>query len=66
MTDEQKAAFINAQAACAVAEIASMQAENNWCMLNGTRPTYTEVDFNAIQGKYMIGHNAVIGFFRGN
>lgn len=64
MTEEQKAAFIIAQAACAMARIAGMQAENVWCQSNGESLKYGEEAFAAIENEYMIGYNAVIGYFR--
>jgi hypothetical protein len=66
MSDEQKAAFIIAQAACANAEIAAMQARNfaDLCIPNNPNPPfYKHDDFMAVQEKYLIGHNAVISFF---
>jgi hypothetical protein len=59
MTDEQKAAYVIAQAACLMAKVAGMQAEN-W-LADGKK--YAEKDFdNAVleSGCY---HNAVIGLF---
>ncbi len=64
MTDEQKAAFIIAQAACAQAEIAAMQAFNQHRLSLGQSIGYDEEAFLAIADKYLIGHNAVISFFQ--
>jgi hypothetical protein len=60
MTDEQKAAFVNAQTACALAEIAAMQAANS--QFPQDQP-YDEKAFLAVPDKYVIGHNAVVGLF---
>ena len=63
MTDEQKAAYINAQAACALAEIAGMQAQNQHRLALGQSIAYGEQDFAAGPDKYGIHHNAVMSFF---
>lgn len=63
MTPEQKAAFIIAQSACAMAEIAGMQAENESRIANGLTPAYTERDFIAVTERNVVGHNAVVQFF---
>lgn len=63
MTSEQKAAFVMAQAACAMAKIAAMQAENQRCAAQGQPPKYGEDDFNHLDREFTIGHNDVIGLF---
>ena len=63
MTAEQKAAFINAQAACAMAEIAGMQAANIERRAHGYSLAYDESAFAAVPDRYGIGHNAVVTFF---
>lgn len=65
MTREQQAAFIIAQAACASAEIAGMQAANQHRLSLGHTIAYDEDAFAAIADKYGISHNAVIAFFGG-
>jgi hypothetical protein len=65
MTPEQQAAFIMAQSACAMAEIAGMQAENQHRAANGDPLMYREDAFNAVILRNGIGHNDVLGFFRG-
>jgi hypothetical protein len=61
MTPEQQAAYINSQAACALIEMAGMQAANAANLLS---PPYSQDDFNQILIKYGIFHNAVVGWFR--
>lgn len=61
MTDEQKAAYINAQAVCALAEIQSMVAFN--AQRPDHQPPYYEAQFQNVANKYCIHHNAVISFF---
>lgn len=62
MTPEQKAAYVIAQAACAMAEIAAMQARN--ARFSGPDKYHEPKDFDAVIEKYCIGHNAVIGLFQ--
>jgi hypothetical protein len=66
MTPEQQAAFIMAQAACAMAEIAGMQAENQHRLSLGHSIAYDEDAFGCVIARNVIGHNDVISFFRGN
>ena len=63
MTPEQKAAYIQAQAACAMADVAGMQAENMQREHRGEAMAYVEEDFVEIPNKYGIHCNAVITFF---
>jgi cytochrome c-type biogenesis protein CcmH len=65
MTQEQKAAYVIAMAACAMAEIAGMQAENQNRAHRGESVAYTEDAFRAVIESNGIHHNAVIGMFRG-
>lgn len=64
MTPEGKAAFIMAQAACAMARIAGMQAENQHRVACGGSIAYGEEAFAQVEAEYMIGHNAVIDYLR--
>lgn len=63
MTSEQKAAFIIAQAACAVAKIAGMQVENQIAFAGGLEIRYRKEHFDAVANYGVLGHNAVITFF---
>ena len=65
MTDEQKAAYIMAQAACVMAETAAMQAENMQREHLGQSMTYNEDHFVALIAHYGIHHNAVLSLFQG-
>lgn len=64
MDIQARAAFIVAQAACANAEIAAMQAENQQRAAIGASPAYTEDQFRAVPDQYQIGWNAVIEYLR--
>lgn len=65
MTPEQQAAFIMAQVAIAMARIAGMQAENQYRAIIGMAPVYRESNFQEAANEDVLGHNAVISFFRG-
>lgn len=63
MTSEQKAAFINAQAACATIEAIGMQADNDHRLSLGHSIAYDGEAFQALIDKYGIDHNTVVSFF---
>lgn len=63
ITPEQKAAYVQSQAAMAIGEIAMMQAENQQAALEGKPPVYVK-EFGLLDRKYCIGHNDVVGYFR--
>lgn len=62
MTPEQKAAFVIAQAACAMAELAAMLATN--AAHAGSYKPNGPKEFVELTDRFLIGHNAVIEFFR--
>ena len=66
MTSEQKAAFINAQAALLNARVASMQSQNTERERNGCAHAYGEQQWDALLSEFepILGHNAVIEFFQ--
>ena len=59
MTPEQKAAYVNSQAACALIEALGMQADNQYCLRHGHGLKFLKNDFDALTEKYGIHHNAV-------
>ena len=61
MTDQQAAAYVFAQAVCAQAEIAALQARND-CYQDGGTPVGQD-EFIAVIEKYGIHHNAVLSTF---
>ncbi len=67
MTDEQKAAYVNAQAALLNAEIAAYQATNSQRQHCGAGIAYGEEAFFELFKKYggVLGHDAIIGLFHG-
>ncbi|MFL5900924.1 MAG: hypothetical protein ACJ75S_06960 [Solirubrobacterales bacterium] len=65
MTDEQKAAFINAQAACAMIDAMGMVAANTERTANGQTIAYDEKAFQGVIDRYSIGHNSVLTLFHG-
>lgn len=64
MNEEQKAAFIQAQSVCALAEIESMKAANRSRQARGLSDAYGEAEFLAVPDNHQIGWNSVIAFFR--
>jgi hypothetical protein len=62
MTPEQAAAFVISQSACALAEIAAMQARN--ARYTGTDKYHEPKDFESVIDRYGIGHNAVLQIFQ--
>ena len=65
MTDEQKAAYLNAQAVCAMAEIEAMKAENWMREMHGYTIANGEEEFLAVPDKYSLHHNSVMTLFHG-
>lgn len=60
MNEEQKAAFLNSQVACAMIEAMGMQAENEQRKACGLSMAYTEDSFVSLIDKHGIGHNAAL------
>ena len=65
MTPEQQAAYVIAMAACAMAEIAAMQAANQERTARGESLAFNESAFRGIITSNRIHHNAVLGVFHG-
>jgi hypothetical protein len=63
MTPEQTAAYVQAQTACAMAEIASMHAANREREIQGFTHAYGEQSFREIPDEFGIGHNSVVSMF---
>lgn len=59
MNSQEFCAYIVSQSACAAAEIAAMQAENQQRERRGESQAWCEDDFLSIPDKYGISHNAV-------
>lgn len=59
MTNEQKAAYVNSQTACAMIEAMGMQAENQQRERQGYSMAYGDKAFFDLIEKYGIHHNAV-------
>lgn len=66
MTPEQKAAYVIGQAACLMAEVAAMQADNQYCLHAGVEPKHGAKDFHELIAGSGCHHNAVIGLFHGH
>jgi len=66
MTPEQKAAYVFAQAVCAIGEIEGMKALNSEREHKGCALAYDEEAFLKVSEKYGIHHNAVLTIFHGD
>lgn len=64
MTPEQAAAYVMAQAACVMAEVAAMQADNAEYSRRGLDPPHAMSDFTHLIDQYAISHNAVRELFQ--
>lgn len=65
MTPEQKAAYIQAQAVCALIEAMGMQALNRDRDTKGLSLAYDDEAFFGLIEKYGIHHNATVELFHG-
>jgi hypothetical protein len=63
MTDEQKAAYIHAQAVAAQAEIEAMKALNDERARKGLSQAYDEQSFFDTIERYGLDHNSIVRFF---
>ena len=63
MTDEQKAAFIQSQTACMLAELEAMKAENKERRMRGLSDAYNAQAFSDLADHFGLGHNTVVSFF---
>lgn len=64
MTDEQKAAYANAMAACAMVKAMGMQADNEQAKLKGfTILPWRGVDFDKVLDEYGTHHNSLMCLF---
>ena len=63
MTEEQKAAYVYAQAVSALSEIEAMKAANMIRESQGKALAYGEEAFADIPNRYGIHHNATISLF---
>lgn len=64
MTPDQAAAYVFAQAACALAEIEAMKAANIERETRGHSPAFGEDAFLGICDRYCINHNAVLQLYQ--
>lgn len=64
MTDEQKAAYVNAQAVAAQCELQAMLARNRQLESAGSSPEYNEKDIRDIPDRFGISHYLVTELFK--
>ena len=65
MTPEQQAAYVNAQAACAILEALGMISENIESVSRQETIPHSLNKFKELIYTYGIGHNAVLTLFQG-
>ncbi len=65
MNEEQQAAYIQSQVACAMIEMEGMKANNLIRDGAGYSPLYGKDQFLELIERYDIDHTSVIGLFRG-
>ena len=65
MTDEQQAAYVNANAVAALIEAMGMTATNASWINAGQDPVYLQPHFEALIEKYGIHHNSMMSLFHG-
>lgn len=64
MTPEQQAAYVNAQAVCALARIAGMMTANSERRDDGKAIAYDEEAFDKVASQFGISHNQLVEFFK--
>lgn len=65
MNEMQRAAFLQAQAACAIVEGMGLLAHNQEDIRAGRPPAFGRADFEALIERYGIGHNAALSWLQG-
>jgi len=65
VNENQQAAFIMSQSACALITAMGMQADNQRAAHEGEPPKYIGAAFDELIDSHGIGYNAVLGFWRG-
>lgn len=63
MTEEQKAAFVNSQVACALIKAMAMKSANDVAIDTHAYPPYQQYEFENLIMEHSIGYNDVVGFF---
>jgi hypothetical protein len=64
MTENERAAYLSAQVACAMIEALGMMSENMQRQHRGESMAYTEEAFTRLQEQYPIGHNAALTWLK--
>ena len=65
MTDEQKAAYVFAQAVAALSEVEGMKAENMQREVLGQAMAYRRIDFQGVIEEYGLHNNGLLTLFHG-
>ena len=64
MNENQRAAYVMSQVACALIRMEGMKADNLQRTANCESPAYVQSDFEDLLQEFCIGHNDVTGYFR--
>jgi len=65
MTEQQAAAYVQAQAAAAMIDAEGMKAQNRIAEIRGEYPVFDGGDFENLIEKYGLGHNTILSLFDG-
>ncbi len=66
MDHAARVAFVMAQTVCAMARLEEMKAANRDCEVRGISHLFGAADFACVPDSFLIGHNAVIEYLRGD
>ena len=65
MNENEQAAFIMAQCACAIIKAMGMVAENKICEIQQEYPKFDQSDFLSVIDEHKIEWNDVLGYLKG-
>lgn len=65
MTEQQAAAYVQAQATAAMIEAEGMKAQNRIAEIREEYPPFDGGDFTDLIEKYGLGHNTILSLFQG-
>ena len=65
MDEAARAAFINSQTACMLAELEAMKRLNKMHDIIGRPPAHLPYEFEALADRFGLGHNTVVQYLLG-
>lgn len=65
MDDAARAAFLMAQAVCAIARIEAMKVDNEQDRAAGRPLTHSSTEFEAVPAYFGLEHNTAVAYLRG-